>query len=83
MLPSQSLDHANISNGNNLLASYAIDGNFAKNVHSGATCTHIRREAGAWWQVDLRTAFNIIALSITTREYNGEINAFFLSRIVL
>ena len=50
----------------NNTASNAIDGNFKDD-----RCAVTPKIGGAWWQVDLRTQFRIVAVSITTRKMAG------------
>ena len=50
-------------------AHYAIDGNFSTDLlGSGDRCAVTNRNAGAWWQVDLKYEFQITKVAITTRK---------------
>ena len=44
----------------------AVDGN-RNNRYGGRSCTHTRKEAGAWWRVDLGVAQKIGNVRITNR----------------
>ena len=54
------------STGWNGPSSLAVDGNFNTN-YGGKSCTHTKKQQGAWWRVDLGKQFTIQKVAITNR----------------
>ena len=52
-------------------AYFANDGDFGTNLNQDERCAITQAMAGAWWRLDLLTAFQVSAIGITTRENSG------------
>ncbi len=52
--------------GSTALAGKAVDGNADSNWASGS-CTHTKKEQGAWWAVDLQAEVTVNSVKVTNR----------------